>query len=313
MTSLAQPYDPSAEQPGSKAINKDSPVFKDWASACKLVRGPGIITYPDSVEVTYGEAAYATGKAGEGKVVSLGDGGKATLYFDVPIGDGPGPDFAVFENSFNDLFLELAFVEVSSDSINFVRFSSVSLTQVEQQVGTFGMLDATNLFNLAGKYKGGYGTPFNLSELQDQPGLNINNIVCVRIIDVIGILIDSLASHDSRGVMINDPWPTPFESGGFDLDAVGVINNQVVISDENILQEKVLMYPNPVESILRIKIPDSSENIVFVYNIHGKIILEKKFSGSGIDLQVGSLQKGLFTVLLINEWGKRYARVIEKL
>ena len=31
---------------------------------------------------------------------------------------------------------------------------------------------------------------------------------------------------DSQGHQINDPWPTNFPTGGFDLDAVGVINEK---------------------------------------------------------------------------------------
>ena len=34
------------------------------------------------------------------------------------------------------------------------------------------------------------------------------------------------ASSDVNSHQINDPWPTPFDTGGFDLDAVGVINEK---------------------------------------------------------------------------------------
>ena len=60
----------------------------------------------------------------------------ATVTFASPIYNGEGPDFAVFENGF-DIddeydptgvlhFLELAFVEVSSDGENFFRFPAVT-------------------------------------------------------------------------------------------------------------------------------------------------------------------------------------------
>ncbi|MFN6048554.1 MAG: T9SS C-terminal target domain-containing protein, partial [Bacteroidota bacterium] len=61
-----------------------------------------------------GTAAGAEGPAASNGVVSLGDGGIATLTFDPPITNGDGFDFAVFENTFLDTFLELAFVEVST-------------------------------------------------------------------------------------------------------------------------------------------------------------------------------------------------------
>ena len=72
-----------------------------------------------------------------------------------------------------------------------------------------------------------YGTPFDLQELADTPGLDVNNITYVRIIDVVGSLDSQYASHDLKGHRVNDPWPTPFASCGFDLDAVGAINAKV--------------------------------------------------------------------------------------
>ena len=42
------------------------------------------------------------------RVVSLGEGGTITLRFEPPISDGDGDDFAVFENSVVEGFLELA-------------------------------------------------------------------------------------------------------------------------------------------------------------------------------------------------------------
>ena len=158
-------------------------------------------------------------------VVSLGDGGHITLGFAQPITNGPGADFAVFENSFADTFLELAFVEVSSDGTNFFRFPSVSLTPTTTQVGSFGALDPTNLYDLAGKYRVGFGTPFDLNELAGvSPLLDVNDVQFVRIVDVGGTINPQFASHDSLGNIVDDPYPTAFASGGFDLDGVGVVN-----------------------------------------------------------------------------------------
>lgn len=116
----------------------------------------------------------------------------------------------MFENAFTDSFLELAFVEVSSDGSNFFRFTVVSLTQTEEQVGTYGSIDARNIDNLAGKYRSGYGTPFDLEDLDGVPGLDMMSIYWIKIIDVVGILDEQAGSKDINGNLINDPWPTPF-------------------------------------------------------------------------------------------------------
>src|SRR5262249_31074103 len=132
---------------------------------------------------------------------------------------------AVFENGFADGFLELAFVEVSTNGADFARFPAVSLTPTATQIGSFGTLDATNLNNLAGKYRAGFGTPFDLSVVAGlSPAVDVAAIHFVRIIDVVGSINPALATHDSLGNAINDPYPTAFASGGFDLDAVGAIH-----------------------------------------------------------------------------------------
>ncbi|MGI6718849.1 MAG: DUF4465 domain-containing protein [Bacteroidales bacterium] len=219
------PFPPAAGQEGSTAIHMDSPDIVSWVTGITLYRGFMDISTQDSLAY-FGVPSNALHKA-EGnsmEVVSFGDAGYAILTFDRPIVNGEGFDFAVFENSFSDNFLELAFVEVSTDGERFVRFPSVSLTPTDEQVDGFGSLDPTNIHNLAGKYRQGYGTPFDLEDLADSTGIDINNIRFVKIIDVVGCIQPEYASYDSEGNIVNDPWPTPFYSGGFDLDAVCVIN-----------------------------------------------------------------------------------------
>lgn len=152
-------------------------------------------------------------------IVCLGDGGAITLTFDLSIADGPGPDFAIFENAFGDEFLELAWVEVSSDGANFFRFANHSLTA--GTVPFFGAsMQATNLAGLAGKYRQGFGTPFDLRDVAGvSPLLDVTDVRWVRLVDIVG----DGSCTDSFGNAIYDPYPTE-SSAGFDLDAVGVIH-----------------------------------------------------------------------------------------
>jgi predicted metallopeptidase len=66
----------------------------------------------------------------------------------------------------------------------------------------------------------------NLEELKNTAGLDVMHITYIRVIDVVGSINDAYARFDTANNKINDPFPTPFPSGGFDLDAVGVINMQ---------------------------------------------------------------------------------------
>ena len=233
--------------PSCDAIDAHSTLIQNWAISCDIKRGSIHIADSFAESAGFGNTNNALGKA-DNKVISLGDGGIATVTFHKPIVDGPGADFAVFENSFEDHFLELAFVEVSSDGINFVRFPSHSLTDTTLQTNTFGTTDATKINNLAGKYRGSYGTPFDLQELAGNTNLNINAITHVKIIDVVGSVNKQYAKRDSYNNMINDPWPTPFPNGGFDLDAIGVIHQNTSVGlKENDLDEKLSLYPNPIK------------------------------------------------------------------
>jgi len=311
LSSLAQ-FAPPAGQSGTTAMHSDSSAFVAWASDCELSRGLQDISDFNLGYVSTGDSTMASGIADGTGVVSLGDGGSAVLTFQVPITNGTGWDFAVFENSFSDTFLELAFVEVSSDGINFVRFPATSLTQDSVQVGSFGLLDATKIDNLAGKYRALYGTPFDLEELADHSELDINTITHVRIIDVVGCIQDEYARYDQPGNKINDPWPTPFESGGFDLDAVGVINqvsSGIRNPDAGIFSCSV--FPNPVNtnSILQYSLEKPSSIRIIVTDMSGRVvhILSDTFQEKGShSVKLGDMHadNGFYLLSLISQFGK---------
>lgn len=317
-TGLYAQFPPAAGQAGSTAISKDSAVFTGWATQCHVIRGFQNIADTTLGLVTTGDSSMATGPAGPGGVVSLGDGGSAILTFSRPITDGPGWDFAVFENSFDDTFLELAFAEVSSDGINFFRFPATSLTDTMTQVGTFGTLDATKINNLAGKYRMNYGTPFDLHELDSIAGLDISNITHIRITDVVGSIGNSFATTDKDGRKINDPWPTPFPQGGFDLDAIGVIHQQPqgVIQPE---QPLITVFPNPASDHITISLPQSgssSEIIVTITDLAGRMILTHTIgpdapnvTSGNSDIRLSELTNGLF-FLNIQQNGMNYHTTI---
>jgi hypothetical protein len=274
-------FAPAAGKPGSTAIAYDSSCFKDWASTCSIRRGLRDTTQPDSGFVNVGDASAALGPAKENGVVSLGDGGSAILTFKHPIKNGPGFDFAVFENSFLDTFLELAFVEVSTDGQHYVRFPAVSLTDTVVQTPAFGYTFPEKINNLAGKYRVGYGTPFDLEELKDSAGIDLEDVRFIKIIDVIGSLRDTIAQRDYLGHKINDPWPTPFPSSGFDLDAVGVIHSSIsYLKNPTLVTSKI--HPNP-----------SNGNFTISHCQAQRFTL---YSMQGIAVHQGEIQEGINSI-----------------
>jgi hypothetical protein len=248
-------FAPPVGQPGTTAMYRDSTAFIAWATGCKVVRGYQDISNPSGGYPTVGDSTSAIGKANGSSIVSLGDGGSAVVTFKLPIKNENGYDFAIFENSFSDTFLELAFVEVSSDGITYFRFPATSNTQDTLQLDNGANMDARKINNLAGKYRASYGTPFDLQELAGTSGLDINNITHVKIIDVVGSILPAYATHDINGKKINDPWSTPFASSGFDLDAVGVIHQVSPNSIEDPVSEIAFnVFPNPVSNTSKIQL-----------------------------------------------------------
>ncbi|MEI6821374.1 MAG: T9SS type A sorting domain-containing protein [Bacteroidota bacterium] len=319
-TTKAQ-YPPAAGTTGSTAISKDSPDIIDWATTCSIVRGYLDIADTNAEDpaaignhyASFGSNTDALGVA-DNATVSLGDGGEAILTFNHPIVNGQGFDFAVFENSFDGLFLELAFVSVSTDGIHYVTFPSVSLTQDTIQVAGFETLDATKINNLAGKYKVLYGTPFDLEELKDSVGLDVNNINYIKITDVVGNISEKYCRKDSQGHIINDPYPTPFMTGGFDLDAVGVMHNtsNTGINASNI-NTQINTFPNPFVDKLNINFEGISmlNSELSIYNSTGALLINQKITYN-IQLNTTSLAKGMYLIKISLENGDNiYKKVIK--
>lgn len=306
------PYAPAAGILGTSAMHKDSSAFVAWATQCELHRGWQDIANKNLGKTTVGDSSKAIGKSGSA-VVSLGDSGVAILQFDGHLYDGVGPDFAVFENAFKDRnggdFLELAFVEVSSDGENYFRFPAHSLTDTSKAVGSFGSIDPTEINNLAGKYYKNYGTPFDLAELKGIAGLDIQKITHVKIVDVVGTLNEDFATRDTAGRIINDPYPTAFPSGGFDLDAVGVVHFTTVGLPSNKMIIKLSLYPNPTNG--RLNIPEKwSGAAVTVYASNGK----KVFYQNSVEnsLHLDALTEGIYVVHLLKSGKLATAKVLIK-
>ncbi len=325
-----QAYFFNPAEPG--AIHKDSSIIVAWAAGCTVKRGyiniedtTQTYTQGDSTsnKAFFGNPADATGYPQNNmSVVSLGDGGSALLTFDKPIANGPGYDFAVFENGFQyqqppfNYYLELAFVEVSSDGVHFVRFPAVSQTQDTVQIETFGQLNPDDIHNLAGKYPVDYGTPFDLDDLKDSAEINIDSIVYVKIIDVTGDINPAFASYDSQGNIINDPWPTPFWTGGFDLNAVGVIHQA---SGPGFVsygkkEKNLTVWPVPANEVIHLKTKDNTGIYsVTITGLTGQVVFSEHFNGrSTVDVSVSGLVNGFYLIKTFTGNGSFVQRVMVK-
>lgn len=309
LTSLAQ-FPGVVGTSGTSAMYTDSSAFVAWGSQCKIIRGYQDISNSSLGYASVGDSSYAIGKS-DAAVVSLGDAGMATVTFSAPVTNGPGYDFAVFENAFNDSFLELAFVEVSSDGVNFVRFTSTCNLPVSPQYDNSAIMDACKINNLAGKYRALYGTPFDLQELNGNPLLDITSITHIRIIDVVGSIDQTYVRFDSQNHVINDPWPTPFPSSGFDLDAVGVIHQKAVGIKELSVNSFISMYPNPAKDKLIVRGSElAGRSVIYIRNITGEVIIQKEPDSDNSTIDIKSLNAGIYFVTITSSGYKQTGKLI---
>ncbi|MDX2189901.1 MAG: T9SS type A sorting domain-containing protein [Bacteroidota bacterium] len=302
-------FDPQVGNGARFAIYKDSSVFKSWAQSAIIYRGWINNSNKSLGKTTFGIAQDVTGKP-DGKIVSLGDSGNVILTFANPITNGTGPDFAVFENGILDVsngkaFLEFAFVEVSSDGNTFFRFPATSNIPTSSQTSSFDYSDASLVNNLAGKYIINYGTPFDLEELKTIVGLNVSKITHVKIVDVVGSVDPAYGTTDKNGNLINDPWTTPFTTGGFDLEAVGVINELSNATHINEIDSgNIKIYPNPVTNGT-LHIEGAFDNIEVV-DVLGSVII----TSSNINvILIENLSNGMYLIKATKGYISRYYKV----
>ncbi len=309
-------YAPQAGLPGSDAIPATNSRFVNWAANCTLTRGLMNIADASLGFASAGDSSAAIGAADNG-IVSLGDSGVAVVTFAKPIYDGPGADFAVFENGFintandSESYMELAFVEVSSDGIYYFRFPASSNTQINVQTGNGNYLNACNINNLAGKYIAMYGTPFDLQELAGTAGLNIDHITHIRIVDVVGSILAN-ASHDFTGRAINDPYPTPFPSCGFDLDAVGVIHNIETSVRSVTSGPEISVFPNPASDQLTISTATPTSITAVLTNLTGSVLQQKEITPADNTIQVSQYPTGMYYLVLQDASGNKWSQIVTK-
>ena len=202
--------------------------FQGWIAAIDQLVQPDPGSGGFSEGAIVGKPEAFDPEDGTTHVRSLGNGGSITLAFDDLIVNGPGADFAVFENGFNygDLtFAELAFVEVATTTNAWARFPVTYYPGTP--VGPYEGLDAAQVDGVAGKHALEYGTPFDLDWLRHHTNVlsgavDLNRIAYIRLIDIVG----DGSVHDQFGRPIYDPYQASAAmTDGFDLRAIGVVHH----------------------------------------------------------------------------------------
>ena len=172
----------------------------------------------------------------------------------------------------------------------------------KQVSGTVGGVDATKLYNLAGKYRVGWGTPFDLEELKDSAGLDIYHVTHVRLVDVIGTINPEYATYDSKGQIINDPYPTPYWSSGFDLSGVGVLHQALGVRTSAASPCRV--YPNPADDRVCVELRQEGAMTLSVRDAVGRLLLSRTAASGVIILDTKDFPAGLYFLTCSTRQGR---------
>ncbi len=173
-------------------------------------------------------------------------------------------------------------------------------------------MNARKVHNLAGKYLVNYGTPFDLDELKGTPGLDVDNITHIRLVDVIGSLTHG--STDKDGNSINDPYPSAIPSCGFDLDAVAALHMKgawpsgIVNANDT---KAISLYPNPAQNTIMVAAAGITSGSLTIKDVTGRSLLSKD-AAEHTKVDISHLSAGIYYLILNDgngkEWIERFSK-----
>jgi len=128
----------------------------------------------------------------------------------------------------------------------------------------------------------------------------------------VGDLHDRFARYDSQGHKINDPWPSPYWSGGFDLDAVGVIHQRGEVTGLPTFvrsEESIRVFPNPANSVVNVRFVKGDDFMHFnieLINLAGQILI----SSSNKQLNVSGIPNGLYILKISDGKNIQFKKIL---
>ena len=95
-----------------------------------------------------------------------------------------------------------------------------------------------------------------------------------------------------------------------ELPALRHVGNQAQneLSEKTLPVDKVRIQPNPVNNILFISGLSDAKNELVVYDIYGRLIIEKQTNGINGSIDVSSLSDGVYNLRIKNEAGEYFKK-----
>ena len=148
-----------------------------------------------------------------------------------------------------------------------------------------------------------------MADIANDALLNKQSITHVKVIDVVGSIQNQYCSRDANNHKINDPWPTGWGNGGFDLDAVGVIHQQAVGINELELRN-ISIYPNPATDMLYVNLPSTNYSVE-VINLMGEVVLKSENKSNTTFIEINNLKSGVYFLTISSEGQQKQMKFVK--
>jgi len=86
------------------------------------------------------------------------------------------------------------------------------------------------------------------------------------------------------------------------------------IHEKSMTNNNLKIYPNPATDLISIEIPESGSNMngtLSIYGMSGQELIQQHVQGSMSEINVSSLPKGIYFVMLINNDKLEYGKFIK--
>jgi hypothetical protein len=78
------------------------------------------------------------------------------------------------------------------------------------------------------------------------------------------------------------------------------------------IQDDAIFYPNPADDVIYIRRCDSTESLIFIFNMDGKILLSKQLTNDGNRMDISGLSPGVYLVKLVDSGVSSTSKLIKK-
>ena len=128
------------------------------------------------------------------------------------------------------------------------------------------------------------------------------------------ILNERHASRDAAGNVINDPYPTNFPSGGFDLDAVGAIYQYNTAVGNVTANSPLRVFPNPASNNITISLTDdmSSGTTISISALTGNVVYSAAVTTNATTISIAQYPAGIYYLTVNDSNGGKWTEKIVK-